>query len=186
MTWMIHVTWIVYLIVIDNGIMVTLLFWLTEYTTSYSKPTFSLVMFHGGAVVLALIDGFVINRIPICLKHYIFVLFFGILYCIWTILQGIAFEIDNPWTSPTPEKGEDDNEALYTLIDWKNKPTLATIVGVGVNFVAFPFLTIIFWGISISPWCCPRRYILDEEKNGCPDKDSCDGYEDNIVDPEMQ
>ena len=128
----------------------------------------------------------VVLQYLIRLKHYIFVLFFGISYCIWTIIQGIVFEIDNPWTSPTPENGEDDNEALYTLIDWKNKPTLAIIVGIGVNFVAFPFLTIIFWGISISPSYCPRRYILDEEKNDGLDKDSCDGYKDNIVDPEMQ
>ena len=168
MTWIMHVTWILFLIVIDHGIMVTLLFWLTEYTNSYSEPTFPLVMFHGGAVLLALIDGFIINRIPIRLTHYIFVLFFGMLYCIWTVLQGLVFEIDNPWTSP-----QDDSEALYTLIDWKNDPTLAIIVGIGVNFVAFPLLTMIFWAISISSVRCPRRYITFLE-NDIDDNDNDD------------
>ena len=155
--WLINITWVMFLVVIVKGIVVVLLFWGTEYDWSSGKPptTFK-VMSHGVTWTLAMIDGMIINKIPIRLKHYYIVLLFTSIFMIWTIIQGLI-PIDNPWTT-----SEDNTERLYVILDWENEPIQAIIISCIVLFVALPFFTIIFWSISL----CYRKYRNENDRNG--------------------
>ena len=155
--WIINVTWVMLLVVIVKGIVVVLLFWGTEYDWSAGvPPTLFKVASHGISWACAIVDGMIINKTPIRLKHYYFVLAFTLLFLIWTIIQGMI-PIDNPWTDD-----EDNTERLYNILDWQNEPVQATIVSVLVCFVALPLFTTIFWSFSL----CYRKYINDPDRIG--------------------
>ena len=151
---LVKITWGLFSIVSCAGGGVVLMYWLAIYDYTSGAPEYYSVMSHGVAFLLVLIDGFVLNKIPLRLKHYLFTVSYGLLFVGWSLIAAYA-NIDNPDTS-----SEDNTEALYSILDWINSPVSATISSVGVNFVVLPLYAIIFWGVSIS--CC-RKYKEDQE-----------------------
>lgn len=149
--WLVKATWVMYSVAAVQGIMVILLFWLTEYGPEFTL-TYFLIMAHGVTCMVVIFDGFVINRIPVRLKHCVFVVLFGALFVGWTIVQSLV-PVDNPW------KDGDESNALYKILDWDDSPLQAAIVGAGVVFVTFPLWTMVLWGLSLSG----RRYLPDEK-----------------------
>eukprot|EP00339_Tiarina_fusa_P026769 CAMPEP_0117024264 /NCGR_PEP_ID=MMETSP0472-20121206/18036_1 /TAXON_ID=693140 ORGANISM="Tiarina fusus, Strain LIS" /NCGR_SAMPLE_ID=MMETSP0472 /ASSEMBLY_ACC=CAM_ASM_000603 /LENGTH=336 /DNA_ID=CAMNT_0004730643 /DNA_START=123 /DNA_END=1133 /DNA_ORIENTATION=- len=146
--WLLRATWVMYLVAATHGMMVVLLFWLTEY--SGNPVSYFLLMGHGGTFALVVLDGAVINRTPVRLKQYLFVLIFGSLFVGWSIVQA-AVPIDNPF------RDDEGSQYLYNILDWQDKPAESAIVAAMVLFVAMPVFSILFWGISL--W--GRRYVVD-------------------------
>ena len=152
---LIKIGWGLFPIVSSAGAAVVLIYWLVVYDyENRGFPKYYSIMSHGIIFLLALADGFILNKIPLRLKHYMIVLLYGLTYIAWSIVAAAA-KIDNPNTP-----SEDNSEALYTILDWDNEQTAATIVSVGVLFVALPVFTLFFWIVSVT--CC-RKYLEDEK-----------------------
>jgi hypothetical protein len=100
--------------------------------------------------VLVLIDGLMVNRVPVRLKHFPVVFVMTLLYLIWSIIQNLVVE-NNP-------NFDDDDDALYDVLSWKKDPKSAAIVAVIVLMVVSPTIFMIVWGISL----CSRRYVEPE------------------------
>lgn len=145
---LIKATWCMYLVACTQGIVVVLMFWGTEYDPKTYELEYFVVFSHACNFIIVWIDGWIINKIPVRLSHYVFSFGFGCLFVGWSIIQGLV-PIDNP--------NRDDSagtEALYTIMDWEQEPTTAIIASIFVLFLAFPFFTFVFWGLSL----CGRRY----------------------------
>jgi hypothetical protein len=145
-------TWVCFSIASVHSILVVLLFWVLEYDPSNYTLDYLTVMTHGGVCAILLIDGLVVNRVPVRLKHFSFVFLMALLYIIWNILQNTVVRV-NPWD-------DDDDDALYDVLKWRTDTGNAILVAVIVLFVVAPLFHILIWGLSL----CNRRYMPSEEQ----------------------
>eukprot|EP00542_Grammatophora_oceanica_P021097 CAMPEP_0194033340 /NCGR_PEP_ID=MMETSP0009_2-20130614/6081_1 /TAXON_ID=210454 /ORGANISM="Grammatophora oceanica, Strain CCMP 410" /LENGTH=69 /DNA_ID=CAMNT_0038674025 /DNA_START=1 /DNA_END=207 /DNA_ORIENTATION=+ len=68
-------------------------------------------------MIVVLIEGLVVNNVPVRAKHVLFVEAIGLLFCFWTILHSL-FDIGNPFKVGTPE----NDDVIYTVINWEESP----------------------------------------------------------------
>lgn len=151
-------TWALFAIALPAEIVITILFWTLEYDADDGVAYVS-VMVHGIAMVLVMIDGFVLSRIP--LRMWQFTLFesFAALYFLWNVIHAYS-GIGNPYAEgDTPTQ---DDDAIYGSIAWKNNTTAAVILVLGVLFAANP---IIFMVCRTLSRLLPRR-LCEEESGG--------------------
>jgi len=100
----IRLTWIMFTIAAHVEIMVTLLYWVLVYQPGVTTVRYTTISNHGIICVLVWIDGLVLNRIPIRMKHwYRMALPFELAFVLWSILHAKVFPND---------------EALYNVLDW--------------------------------------------------------------------
>ena len=140
------VMWALYAAMLPANVLVTILYWALEFDGTTNYPG---VMVHGGTMVLIMIDGCILSRIPIRIKQFWFYELFCFLYIVWTIIH--SFTLGNPFREA---RGEDDN-SIYGALGWKNNTTTAIITSVLVLFVGNP---IIFLLCRLLSRCLPRRY----------------------------
>eukprot|EP00545_Synedropsis_sp_CCMP1620_P013889 CAMPEP_0119017434 /NCGR_PEP_ID=MMETSP1176-20130426/16552_1 /TAXON_ID=265551 /ORGANISM="Synedropsis recta cf, Strain CCMP1620" /LENGTH=339 /DNA_ID=CAMNT_0006971161 /DNA_START=361 /DNA_END=1377 /DNA_ORIENTATION=- len=140
---------------------VSLLFWLLEYDRNYDgMPSYSSIMKHGGIMILLLLEGLVVNKIPVRVRHVVIVEVVSLVYLIWTVLHA-KLGIGNVFSNG----GDDDevnDDVIYGVINWNDAP-LATLMTVAmVLLVALPILFLLLW--TASQW--RRRYVGGEENDG--------------------
>jgi hypothetical protein len=138
---LIKTTWALLAIVVPAEVMITILFWVLEYESGDSV-SYVTVMVHGGTMVLLLIDGFVLSRIPLRLKQFIFFESFSFLYLLWNVIHAYS-GIGNPYDGVSQ-----DDDAIYSSLDWNTTPTKAIVMSVLVLLVANPIIYGICWGMS--------------------------------------
>lgn len=153
-TWLMRAVWIMYSIAAVHGVLVVLLFWITEYGPNF-ELRYYLIMSHGITFALTFVDGAIINRIPVRLSQALWVMFFGIIFIAWTLIQALI-PIDNP-------NRDDGDENLYNILNWEDEPLESAIVSVLVVFVAMPLFTAMFWGLSIA---LGHRYVSSSHDDG--------------------
>ena len=149
-TCLIRAVWIMYNIAVVHGLLVVILFWVTEYGPNY-ELRYYLIMVHGVTFALTFIDGAIINHIPVRLSQALWVMFFGILFIAWTLIQALI-PIDNP-------NRDDGEDHLYNILNWEDEPLESAIVSALVVFVAMPLLTALFWGLSLA---LGHRYVSND------------------------
>lgn len=95
---------------------VTILYWVLEFEGTFSYVS---IMSHGGVMILVVIDGFVLSRVPLRMKQFVFFESFALVYCVWTLIHAYS-GMGNPYA----------DDAIYDSIAWKNnmKPTVILIV----------------------------------------------------------
>jgi hypothetical protein len=170
----IRMTWVLYSLSLNLSLVVTILFWSLvggeiEYTT---------VMQHGGFLLFVLVDGMLINRIPIRFKQIIWVEVIGISYFLWTIIHA-STSIGNPFNnSGNPDI---DDDALYGVINWKKNAEIAGIVFVGMIVVGVPVLYLLLWLLSLL--FKPQHYITDDDQARREDKVEQGQEEDFVQNP---
>jgi len=140
--WTIRATWLLFSLASVHGLIIALMFWLTEYDESYDLDFFNFST-HGGIAVCVVIDGFIVNKTPLRLKHIVINMGLAILYFIWSIIQGLA-PVDNPYKETPPEP-----QSMYKLINWDTEPVMTIGVCAGVLFVLLPIFQLLFWAISL-------------------------------------
>jgi len=146
-------TWGLYATVTTIQMAVALLFWLLEYSFDTGCPSYNSLMKHGVFMVLVLLEGLVLNSIPIRAKHVVFPVTLACLFLIWSILQAV-FNIGNPLREDDDEETDDD--AIYGAINWRERPESTAQVAVVSSFVLVPILFLTLWTASkISK----RRYL---------------------------
>ena len=131
-----------YSVVSTIQMVVVLLFWLVEYQGGADRPSYSEFMKHGGFMVLVLLEGLVLNSIPLRVKHIAFPTLVAILYCIWTLLHAF-FDIGNPLESDNDAATDDD--AIYGVVNWRKRPELSAGVAIIATFVVQPILFLTLW-----------------------------------------
>ena len=143
------VMWTLYAAMLPANVLVTILYWALEFDASTFQPYLG-IMLHGGTMLLIMIDGCILSRIPLRIKQFWFYELFCFIYIIWTIIHSFS-SIGNPFNE---SRGEDDN-SLYPVLDWKDNTVTAIITSVLVLFVANP---IIFLLCRLLSRCLSRRY----------------------------
>lgn len=140
----IRITWGLFSLASSSQAVITWLYWQMEY-----KPDDLLYYFgfmkHGGVLLLVLLEGLIVNRIPVRIHHLRYTISFLILYTIWTLIHGLLTDIGNP---------NEEDDAIYSVLNWKESPQQTTFIAVLAIFVLTPLL---FFGIYLLSWPF-RRY----------------------------
>ena len=137
----VRVTWGMFSAVATMQVVVVLLFWLLEYGGS-DRPSYSEFMKHGGFMVLVVLEGLVLNSIPIRAKHIVFPTLAAIMYSIWTFVHAVL-DIGNPFGNDDDVATDDD--AIYGVINWRKRPELSIGVIVIATFVVLPVIFLTLW-----------------------------------------
>jgi hypothetical protein len=166
--WLIKTSWVLYSLAATNEIAVMLLFWLLTYDPSTYTITFFVIMVHGGIMAIVLIEGNFVNRVPVRLKHTILPVLLGIVYVIWSIIHTTVLENN-------PDTDDEEDDALYSVLRWRNETVAASITAVIVCFLLLPAVTSLVWAMSLPN----RRY---QEVNECKDDNKSD-VEMEVVEP---
>ncbi|KAL7434347.1 hypothetical protein ACHAXH_002488 [Discostella pseudostelligera] len=149
---LVKTTWALLAIVVPAEVIITILFWALEYEAGESI-SYVTVMVHGGTMILLFIDGFVLSRIPLRLKQFVFFETFSSLYLLWNIIHAYS-GIGNPYDGVSQ-----DDDAIYSSLDWNTTPTKAIIMSVLVLLVANPIMYGICWLVSRM---LPLRLVEDD------------------------
>lgn len=143
------VMWALYAIVLPANVFVTVLYWVLEFDPNRFQPYLG-IMLHGGTMILVMIDGCILSRIPLRVKQFLFYELYCFLYIIWTIIHSFS-SIGNPFREARGEEGN----SIYGVLDWKNNTTTAIVTSLLVLLVGNP---IIFLLSRLLSRCLPRRY----------------------------
>jgi len=153
--------------------MAAFLWWLTVYDPVETQFKFYNVSAHGVVCFLALIDGLVLNRIPLRLFHWWgFILPVQILYLIWTIVHW-QLNIGNP--NEQDEDPTTNDDAIYSVLAWDgNAWVSATVVSILVVFAGGPLVYLYMWCLARFPYgCCTsgtRLYYLGADNRSAAAK----------------
>jgi hypothetical protein len=141
-------TWALLAIAAPAQVMITILFWALEFKGTISYVS---LMVHGIVMVLIMIDGFILSRIPLRMKQFVLFESFSVVYVLWTVIHAYS-GIGNPYAEgDTPTQ---DDDAIYSSLAWKNDAAGAAILSVIVLIVANPIIFMICRALS---QLLPRR-----------------------------
>lgn len=161
----IAVQWYMFNLAALASIFALILWWVDVYDSSETTLHLLNLSSHGGTLFVLLLEGFVINRIPIRFFFWWGTgLPFGLAYAGWTLLHSES-DIGNPH--------KDDSDLIYDIIDWQDNwgETLALFLVSILLFVPIVQGLLFCTSIYGMPICCGnniRRYI-DEEEDGDDD-----------------
>jgi hypothetical protein len=146
-------TWIIFVAGVHGQFMASLLWWVTVYVPGETKLSFVNISTHGVVMFLALIDGVVLNRIPLRLMHWWgYILPTQVLYVIWSVLHW-RFALGNP--NVNDEDPETNDDAIYSVLAWgEDEWITSTLLSVAVVLVAGPFVYLYMWCLARFPYVC--------------------------------
>lgn len=150
----IKMTWTMFSIAIVHEILVMFLFWFLEYDSDYDLDYYT-IMTHGGVALCVVLDGLIVNRTPVRIKHWIPTFAMSLLYTIWNVIHSYVVE-DNPWID------DDDQIYIYAALNWRDDPVQTAVTIVIVLLFVSPAFHLIIWKLSL----CSRRYEEESAKNG--------------------
>lgn len=139
--------WTLFAIALPSEIIVAILFWVLEFKGDINYVS---IMLHAVVIVLLMIDGFILSRIPLRMKQIIPNLIFCFTYILWTVIHSFS-GLGNPYY----DDGTRDNDAIYDSMAWKENPTTAAIISVAVFFIAYPVVFLFCRALSRLP---PMRF----------------------------
>lgn len=114
-------------------------------------------MAHGGVMIVTLIEGLYVNRVPVRILHIPVTIVVGLMYSLWSVFHGFYIQ-HNPYY-------DDDYGYIYPVLNWKGDAETALIVVSITNLVLMPLLNILVWSISL----VGRRY---QEGESTPDAEA--------------
>jgi len=135
--------WAAYSVAISAEFFVTLLYWTLIHDWSES-PTFLNIALHGIFAVLLVLDGVLIGKIPMRLKHLLFVEVYGICYIIWSFIHCLE-TVDDP---------------IYNVLDWTQNPVFAGVLSIISAVFLLPIIFLTLWFLSYTSYCFGSRRIL--------------------------
>ena len=151
-------TWGMFVCVAVAESIITILYWALEYQGE--AVTYANIMKHGILMLTIWFDGFVLNRIPLRFKQVLWPYILSIMYLIWTGIHA-ATDIGNPTISDNDPETDDD--AIYSSLNWNERPASGVIISVVLLIVMNPLLFLFMWYIST---LIGRRYIMECNDEG--------------------
>ena len=118
LSWFTKLLWGLYATAMTLQESVTILYWVLEYDPSVEKVTYYKFMKHGGIMIICLVEGLIVNRVPLRIKQLIFPFTIAVLYLIWTLIHDFLLHVGNPSINNT----DGDDDAIYKSLSWKNRP----------------------------------------------------------------
>lgn len=168
-----RITWTLYALGLNMGLMVSMLYWVLEFDPSNGFPTYTQFMTHLGIFLLLLLDGMIINRNPIRIRQLFSFWLIALAFVIWSIIHGYS-SLGNPEKNSGDEGNDDD--AIYGVLNWKQRAGRAAILSVLVLFLAVPIIFHVLW--AVSKLFKPRYLEEEENNNGGDDEDKKKEQED--------
>jgi hypothetical protein len=147
----VNTTWQLFSLSAVFEIIITVLFWVLDYDPDRHDLNFKTLTTHGFCLVCVMLDGHLLNRTPVRLKHGIFTVALALMYVIWTVIHTYVIG-DNPTNS--------ESDLLYDVIDWKGSSGSTFVLSVIIIFVVGPLLHLLIWSISLFG----RRYHEQEQE----------------------
>ena len=132
---------------------VVVLYWTFDFDPERDTINLNNLNVHGICMIITLLHGFLVDRVPVRIKHFLFTFLAGCLFCGWLAIQNVVLKY-NPMD-------DDDDDALYDILKWRENTTSAIILSVAVLFGGFPFFTILLWLLSL-----PGRLYLEILEEG--------------------
>ena len=165
-TFLVFFTWGLYTIATTVELVVPILYLISGYDWTdgsssnvdgqqvSSNVTYLNVMVYGGMELLLLLDGLVLDRIPIIVSQQWFSVLFLVVFFIWTIIEQFAWRNMNLTSDDT----------LYQLVNWMEQPGYATGLATLFSFVAVPIVFHLIWLLSLLSYPCSfqgfsRRFV---------------------------
>ena len=149
--WRLKATWAAFVIASHGSVVVTIYYWGIVWSPG-DAVTFASVNPHGVTMVFCLVDGLVVNRIPLRGLHWIgLIVPFDMAYLIWSIIHAYA-DIGNPNVDIEGLAKED--EAIYTSLNWSKDPGTAAMYGAAVVLVLGPIIFMTQWYCGTNGCCC--------------------------------
>lgn len=144
--------------VLPTEVIICGLYWflLNSGDTSYLNT-----MLHGAGIVLLIIDGFILNRIPIRMKQFLLFEALALGYVFWSLIFTYS-----DLTNPYQEAGYQDDDAIYPTLRWKtNTGEVAVLVAI-LLFVVDPVVFLLCRWVSR---LLPKRLVNVEMKSNSGD-----------------
>lgn len=149
---LVKTTWALLAIAVPAEILITILYWVLEFD---GTVTYVSIMVHGGGMVLIIIDGFLLSRLPLRMKQFIFSEMFCFLYILWSVIHAFS-GIGNPYRVDDDR----DEDAIYDSLAWKTNTVFAVVISVAVLLVFNPIMFLLCRAVSRLP---PRRLCGEGE-----------------------
>mmetsp|Transcript_32507 Transcript_32507/g.78903 ORF Transcript_32507/g.78903 Transcript_32507/m.78903 type:complete len:291 (+) Transcript_32507:193-1065(+) len=141
-------TWMLYSVSSTLECFTTVLYWAGR-PADMGPITLGDVTMHCVVLAILLVQGFLVDRIPLRLKHTGPTILVSLFYTAWLVLQNVVFQY-NP-------EDDDDDDAIYDAIRWREDTILALILSL-VALVSLLFFAILLWALSLPG----RRYSSDD------------------------
>ena len=133
-------------IIAPAELVITILYWglLFDGDANYQD-----VMTHGGCMVLVVVDGFFLSRLPLRLKQFWLFEAFAVAYLLWSLIHAYS-GVGNPYK----DDGTQTDDAIYGPLAWKNETVSSMILTLLLLFVANPIAFLLLRAVSR---LAPRR-----------------------------
>ena len=151
---LVKLAWAFFPLVATIETAIVLLYW-TARRYSGNYISYDNFINHGGVFVIVLLEGLVVDRVPIRLYHVRYPMILALAYVIWSAVHGFLTEIGNP-----VDDGEDD--AIYPALNWEESPISSLATSLIALFLLTPFFFIIIYALS----CPMRRYVSSDTMTG--------------------
>jgi len=158
----IGLTWSLYPIaVITSGVNI-LFYWIfiaDSNDGAVSEFDYFAILKNGGILLLLIIEGQIVNRIPIRWSHLIWAELVLCIYMGWTFVHGMFIDIGNPEISET----SDGNEPIYGILNWTNQD-LCFQTALGWLVVLTGVAPAVFFALYVLSLPCRRHLPLPEKQ----------------------
>ena len=140
-----------FVIALPGEVTICLFFWFLAFDGTVQCIS---LMLHRLGILIAAIDGFLINWIPIRTKKFYLFETFAALYLIWnTVFLSPGLVLGNPYK----ESGAQDDNVMYSCMIWKTNSASAVTTALHVCLVANTILFLLCWVVS---WMLPMRLYV--------------------------
>lgn len=97
---------------------------------------------HGIMAVLLVIDGVLVSKIPVRLRHLLFAMLTASIYSIWAMIHSL--------TDMGKRSGENNvGDPLYDALNWQDSPVAALIINCLTVLVLVPLAFLLLWLMSV-------------------------------------
>lgn len=177
---LVRIIWTLYELSVTNAFLLNFLFYIPKLTRDryHQANNYLNIFLHSILFALLLIDGALLSRVPVKLKHFLFVFVYLFIFMIWSVIHDFAGIGNGTWA--VPDSGADlrhlrslqsnnitttnitedtttlifdnnDDDSLYPFMSWKDKPGNTTLFYFLTLFVVSPLCYIVIWLISLKP-----------------------------------
>lgn len=147
------IAWELYALSAPGGLIVVLMYWVAIYD---GRTIIFLNLWRHGILALSVIlDGVFVGSVPIRAKQIRNIAAYELLFLTWSIVHIFA-GIGNGEKENDDEEEEND-DAIYGVLNWKERPATAVIISLIVVIVVSPLMFYICW---ISYLKLSRRKII--------------------------
>ena len=136
-------TWKMFAIVTPAALIITFFYWAAVFDGDVTSLTWETWSLYGGLYIALLVDGFVLNRIPIRASQHWYSFAYFLLHIGWTYLHEIL-KLGNP---------ESQYNLLYRIVQWKVHPEETTVVCASVILIFVPTGFLVTWLLSLFACC---------------------------------